>query len=50
MEDITRKFYETVWNRLEAIYIPYTFYWGKINFNLNFQRIQSMHGTATVQY
>ncbi len=48
MEDITRKFYETVWNRLEAIYIP--FIREKINFNLNFQRIQSMHGTATVQY
>ncbi|PKV51461.1 FAD binding domain-containing protein [Aquimarina sp. MAR_2010_214] len=48
--NITRKFYEKVWNRLEAINIPYTLHWGKINFNLNFQRIQNMYGTATVQH
>ncbi|WP_282087012.1 FAD-binding protein [Aquimarina algiphila] len=48
--DVTRKFYEKVWNRLEAINIPYTLHWGKINFNLNFQRIQNMYGSATVQH
>ncbi|WP_298316982.1 hypothetical protein [uncultured Aquimarina sp.] len=47
---VTRNFYEKIWNRLETKNIPYTLHWGKINFNLNFNRIQKMYGTATVQH
>lgn len=47
---VTRNFYQKLWNRLEVLNIPYTLHWGKINFNLNFDRIQKMYGTATVQH
>ncbi len=47
---VTRNFYEKIWNRLEAKNISYTLHWGKINFNLNFKRIQKMYGAATVQH
>ncbi|MCK8519992.1 FAD-binding protein [Aquimarina sp. D1M17] len=47
---VTRKFYEKIWNRLEAAGIKYTLHWGKINFNLNFNRVQHMYGAATVQH
>ena len=40
--NITRNFYEVVWNELEARNIPYTFHWGKIN-NLNQAKIQNMY-------
>ncbi|WP_378174320.1 hypothetical protein [Aquimarina sp. SS2-1] len=47
---VTRNFYEKLWDRLEAKNISYTLHWGKINFNLNFDRIQNMYGAATVQH
>ncbi len=43
-----RDFYEAVWNKLEALQIPYTLHWGKINFNLNKTRIKNMYGTSKV--
>ncbi|GAA3510664.1 hypothetical protein GCM10022393_25280 [Aquimarina addita] len=48
--DSTRRFYQKIWNRLETLHISYTLHWGKINFNLNFSRIQKMYGTAAVQH
>ncbi|WP_299180369.1 hypothetical protein [uncultured Aquimarina sp.] len=47
---VTRDFYDKIWNRLEAKNIAYTLHWGKINFNLNYNRIQKMYGTAIVQH
>ncbi len=45
----TRKFYESVWDRLEELNIPYTLHWGKINFNLNKKRVEDMYGQDTVE-
>ncbi len=45
---ITRRFFEAVWLRLEAIGVPYTLHWGKINFILNEQRVRRMYGDAAV--
>ncbi|KAA1246964.1 FAD-linked oxidase [Aquimarina sp. RZ0] len=47
---VTRNFYQKIWNRLEVLNISYTLHWGKINFNLNFDRLQKMYGAATVQH
>jgi hypothetical protein len=44
----SRDFFEKVWNRLEALSIPYTVHWGKINFHLNPQRVRAMYGDAAV--
>ena len=44
-----REFYEAVWNKLEQEGIPYTLHWGKINFNLNENRIKNMYGPINVQ-
>lgn len=46
--DITRRFFEKVWMRLEAEGVPYTLHWGKINFILNEQRVRRMYGDANV--
>jgi hypothetical protein len=45
---VSRKFFEKIWNRLEELNIPYTLHWGKINFNLNPQRVRAMYGDAAV--
>lgn len=45
---VSRDFYQTVWNRLEALNIPYCLHWGKINFNLNAQRVRNMYGNENV--
>ncbi len=44
----SRKFFEKVWNRFEALGIPYTLHWGKVNFILNEERILSMYGENAV--
>ncbi|MGX1929712.1 FAD-binding protein [Flagellimonas sp. 2504JD4-2] len=44
-----REFYEAVWNRFEQEGIPYTLHWGKINFNLNENRVKNMYGQIAVQ-
>ncbi|WP_187261615.1 FAD-binding protein [Pontibacter beigongshangensis] len=45
---ITRKFFSDVWHRLEALQIPYTLHWGKLNFILNEQRVRQMYGNENV--
>lgn len=40
----SRNFFEKVWNRLEELNIAYTLHWGKINFNLNAERVRNMYG------
>ncbi|WP_298791245.1 FAD-binding protein [uncultured Allomuricauda sp.] len=44
-----REFYEAVWNKFEQEGIPYTLHWGKINFNLNENRVKNMYGAVNVQ-
>lgn len=46
--DLTRSFFQTVWDRLEELNIPYTMHWGKINFGLDAQRVRNMYGDATI--
>lgn len=43
-----RSFYQKLWNRLESKNIPYTLHWGKMNFNLDPQRVRKMYGDAAV--
>lgn len=45
---LTRQFLQRVWDRLEALGIPYTQHWGKINFNLDGPRIRRQYGDAAV--
>jgi len=40
----TDTFYDRVWNALEQEKIKYTLHWGKINRNLNEQRLRKMYG------
>ncbi len=44
-----RDFFETIWNKFEQEGIAYTLHWGKINFNLNENRIKNMYGPSMVQ-
>ncbi|KQC31343.1 FAD-binding protein [Flagellimonas eckloniae] len=44
-----REFYEAVWNKFEQEGVPYTLHWGKINFNLNENRVKNMYGPINVQ-
>ncbi|HEA22066.1 MAG TPA: FAD-binding protein [Pricia antarctica] len=44
-----RDFFEAVWLRLEQEQIAYTLHWGKINFNLDADRIKRMYGTSSVK-
>ncbi|GAA4431197.1 hypothetical protein GCM10023188_18540 [Pontibacter saemangeumensis] len=44
----TRGFFREVWLRLEALNIPYTLHWGKINFILNEERVRRMYGDVNV--
>jgi hypothetical protein len=46
--NVSREFFEKVWDRLEELHIPYTLHWGKINFILNPERIRTMYGDAAV--
>ncbi|MCG9972576.1 FAD-binding protein [Christiangramia crocea] len=39
-----RRFYAAVWDHLEKEQIKYTLHWGKINFNLNEERLKWMYG------
>ncbi len=41
---LSRTFFKTVWERLEALSIPYTLHWGKINFILDADHLQKMYG------
>lgn len=44
----SRTFFSEVWNRLEALNIPYTVHWGKINFHLNAERVRRMYGNDVI--
>ncbi len=44
-----RDFFEAVWLRLEQEQIAYTLHWGKINFNLDADRIKRMYGPTSVK-
>jgi hypothetical protein len=46
--DISNSFFQKVWDRLEELSIPYTLHWGKMNFNLNEQRIKNMYSEDAV--
>ncbi len=46
--NLSRNFFQSVWDRLETLNIPYTLHWGKLNFNLNAQRIRKMYGDEVV--
>jgi hypothetical protein len=46
--NLTRRFFQRTWDRLEELHIPYTLHWGKINFNLTPQRVRRMYGDAAV--
>ena len=46
--NVTRGFFEEVWLRLEALGIPYTLHWGKLNFILNEHRVRRMYGNDKV--
>lgn len=45
---LSRDFFKTVWQRLEAENIPFALHWGKINFFLTPQRVRSMYGDTAV--
>ena len=47
--DFTYEFFQKAWERLEALSIPYTLHWGKINFNLTASRLRQMYGNAAVE-
>lgn len=46
--NLTRNFFQKVWDRLEELNIPYTMHWGKINFGLNATRVRNMYGNNVV--
>jgi hypothetical protein len=45
---VTRDFFKKAWDTLESNDIPYTLHWGKINFNLDADRVRKMYGEETV--
>ncbi len=46
--DVTRKFFENIWFKLEEQNIAYTLHWGKMNFILNKRRVINMYGADKV--
>lgn len=44
----SRRFFTSVWNRLENLGIEHTLHWGKINFDLDEQRVRHMFGDTAV--
>lgn len=43
-----REFFLKIWDRFEEIGLAYTLHWGKINFNLNPERVRNMYGDRVV--
>ncbi|AQG79294.1 FAD-binding protein [Spirosoma montaniterrae] len=43
--NLTNAFLHRVWNRLDALHIPFTMHWGKVNFGLDAARIRRMYGS-----
>lgn len=46
---LSRRFFQTIWEKLEEENIPFTLHWGKINFFLTPERIRKMYGEETIQ-
>jgi len=46
--DLSKEFFQEVWDQMEAENISYTLHWGKYNVNLNPQRLRQMYGAAAV--
>ncbi|MBD2704079.1 FAD-binding protein, partial [Spirosoma sp. BT702] len=46
--ELTRKFVERAWNRLDELNIPFTMHWGKVNFGLTADRVRKMYTDAKV--
>ncbi len=46
--NVSRKFFETVWEKMELENIPYTLHWGKYNQNLTPSRVRAMYGDGAV--
>ncbi|GAB3701829.1 hypothetical protein GCM10027592_30510 [Spirosoma flavus] len=46
--ELTRKFIERAWNRLDELDIPFTMHWGKVNFGLTADRVRKMYTDAKV--
>jgi hypothetical protein len=46
--EITRSFFQNVWENMESQKIPYTLHWGKLNFILNEKRVFDMYGKDRV--
>lgn len=47
LSDETYKFYNMLWDRLDALNMPYTFHWGKV-LQLNPQRVRRLYGNERV--
>lgn len=45
---LSRNFFKTVWERLEADGINFTLHWGKINFFLTKERLKNMYGQQRI--
>ncbi|MCK8492848.1 FAD-binding protein [Spirosoma sp. RP8] len=45
---LTRQFLQRIWTRLETLDIPYTQHWGKVNFNLDGDRVRRQYGNKAV--
>jgi hypothetical protein len=41
---LSRSFYQSIWDKLDELEIPYTLHWGKINTNLNAVNVKKMYG------
>lgn len=44
----SRLFFAKMWDTLDALQVPFTMHWGKINFGLSPQRVQKMYGAAAI--
>jgi hypothetical protein len=41
---LTREFLQRAWDLLDALKIPFTMHWGKVNFGLTVERVKTMYG------
>ena len=46
--NVSRDFFEKVWDKMEQENIPYTLHWGKYNINLSPERVRKMYGDSSV--
>jgi hypothetical protein len=48
--DLSRTFIQKVWAKLEELSIPFTMHWGKFNFSLTPELIQTMYGDNVTKW